>query len=125
MIGVKAFIVTDNDGIIVGTYKIEGHARRFCKDRGYSYEEYQTTDVADYWRTRCELAEECLEQSPCDTDITRRQIEANNAYCNFIANNDAPLNYQVIGTAEMVQNQPTGYHQNINKPTGYHENLNK
>lgn len=33
--------------------------------------------------------------------------------------------YQVIGTAEIVPNQPTGYHQNINKPTGYHENLNK
>ena len=31
----------------------------------------------------------------------------NKAYNKFIANNDAPLNYQVIGTAEMVQNQPT------------------
>lgn len=60
-----------------------------------------------YWRTRCELAEECLEQSPCDIDITRGKIEAYNAYISFIANNDAPLNYQVIGTAEMVQNQPT------------------
>lgn len=82
------------------------------------------TDL-EYWRTRCELAEECLEQSPCDTDITRGQIEAQSAYVTFIANNDAPLNYQVIGTAEMVPIQPTGYHQNVNKPTGYHENLNK
>ena len=64
------------------------------------------TDL-EYWRTRCELAEECLEQSPCDTDITRGQILAHEAYCNFIANNDAPLNYQVIGTAEMVELTPS------------------
>lgn len=41
-----------------------------------------------YWRTRCELAEECLDQSPCDPDITSGQIEANNAYRNFISNNN-------------------------------------
>ena len=55
-----------------------------------------------YWRTRCELAEECLEQTPCDTDIASGQIEAHSAYNKFIAHNDLPLNYQVIGTAEMV-----------------------
>ncbi len=58
--------------------------------------------IEQYWRTRCELAEKCLEQSPCDNDITSGQIKAHAAYNEFIANN--PLgNYQVIGTAEMVQ----------------------
>ena len=29
-----------------------------------------------YWKTLCQLAEDCLEKSPCDPDITSEQIEA-------------------------------------------------
>jgi len=44
----RVFVVTDDDGTIVTTYTIEGHARRFCKDNGYSYTEYIDSDyVAD------------------------------------------------------------------------------
>lgn len=39
----------------------------------------------DYWKQRCLLAEQCLEQSPCDPDITSEQIKALNAYHKFIS----------------------------------------
>ena len=39
----------------------------------------------DYWKQRCELAEKCLEESPCDPDITSDQIKAHNAYNKFIS----------------------------------------
>ena len=39
----------------------------------------------DYWRQRCLLAEKCLEESPCDPDITSDQIKAWNAYHKFIS----------------------------------------
>ena len=42
------------------------------------------TDV-DYWKQRCLLAEKCLEESPCDPDITAEQIKAHNAYRKFIS----------------------------------------
>ena len=40
----------------------------------------------DYWKQRCELAEKCIEESPCDPDITSDQIKAHNAYDKFISN---------------------------------------
>lgn len=40
----------------------------------------------DYWKQRCELAEKCLEESPCDPDITSDQIKAHNTYNKFISN---------------------------------------
>lgn len=45
----------------------------------------------DYWKQRCLLAEQCLEESPCDPDITSDQIKAWNAYHKFIswAGNDS------------------------------------
>lgn len=39
----------------------------------------------DYWKQRCLLAEQCLEESPCDPDITADQIKAWNAYHKFIS----------------------------------------
>lgn len=39
----------------------------------------------DYWKQRCLLAEKCLEESPCDPDITSDQIKAWNAYHKFIS----------------------------------------
>jgi hypothetical protein len=39
----------------------------------------------DYWKQRCLLAEKCLEESPCDPDITADQIKAWNAYHKFIS----------------------------------------
>lgn len=38
----------------------------------------------DYWKQRCLLAEKCLEESPCDPDITDDQIKAWDAYHKFI-----------------------------------------
>ena len=38
-----------------------------------------------YWKQRCLLAEKCLEESPCDQDITADQIKAWNAYHKFIS----------------------------------------
>ena len=29
-----------------------------------------------YWKKRCKLAEKCIEESPCDPDITSDQIKA-------------------------------------------------
>ena len=40
----------------------------------------------DYWKLRCELAEKCIEESPCDPDITSDQIKAHNDYNKFISN---------------------------------------
>ena len=40
----------------------------------------------DYWKQRCELAEKCIEESPCDPDITSDQIKAHNDYNEFISN---------------------------------------
>lgn len=42
---------------------------------------------ASYWEQRCFLAEKCIEESPCDPDITKSQIEAFDAYRVFIENN--------------------------------------
>ena len=39
----------------------------------------------DYWKQRCLLAEKCLEESPCDPDITADQIKAWSAYHKFIS----------------------------------------
>ena len=39
----------------------------------------------EYWKQRCLLAEQCLEESPCDPDITADQIKAWNAYHKFIS----------------------------------------
>ena len=39
----------------------------------------------DYWKQRCLLAEQCLEESPCDPDITSDQIKAWTAYHKFIS----------------------------------------
>lgn len=33
-------------------------------------------ETKEYWKKRCELAEEYIEKSPCDPDITAQQYEA-------------------------------------------------
>jgi hypothetical protein len=43
-----------------------------------------------YWRIRCELAEKCLEESPCDPDISAEQIAAHKSYNEFLKNNIEP-----------------------------------
>lgn len=60
--------------------------------------------IEQYCRTRCELAEECLQESPCDPDITAEQIRAHSIYNEFVMQEHEALgDYQVIGTAEMVE----------------------
>jgi len=59
----------------------------------------------EYWRTRCELAEKCLKESPCDPDVTSDQIRAHASYNEFVMKEHEALcvpQYQVIGTAEMA-----------------------
>jgi hypothetical protein len=46
--------------------------------------------IAEYWSKRCELAEKCLEASPCDPDITEEQALATVEYHEFIRNNQQP-----------------------------------
>lgn len=43
----------------------------------------------EYWKQRCLLAEKCLEESPCDPDITESQIKAWNNYHEFIKSHGA------------------------------------
>lgn len=38
----------------------------------------------DYWKRRCKAAERFIEQSPCDPDITPKQIEAHEAWQEII-----------------------------------------
>ena len=54
---------------------------------GYKYAE---KSLVNYWKTRCELAEKCLEESPCDPDITNEQIFAHSNYNAFLSNNKTP-----------------------------------
>lgn len=37
-----------------------------------------------YWKERCRLAEKCLDESPCDPDITSTQIKAGNKYRGYL-----------------------------------------
>lgn len=37
-----------------------------------------------YWKTRCLLAEKCLEENPGDPDIYPEQIQAHREYDNFL-----------------------------------------
>lgn len=39
---------------------------------------------SDYWKQRCLLAEKCLDESPCDQDVTMEQLSAWKSYHNFI-----------------------------------------
>lgn len=44
----------------------------------------------EYWKKRCGLAERYLEESPCDPDITKKQMEAYLKYKQFLTNNKQP-----------------------------------
>jgi hypothetical protein len=48
----------------------------------------------DYWKTRCELAEKFIEESPCDPDIYEDQLKAWNEYQEFIKPRNTPTNEQ-------------------------------
>jgi hypothetical protein len=51
----------------------------------FVYQHNQSTiPDLDYWKTRCLLAENCLEESPCDPDITANQMAAEATYRDFI-----------------------------------------
>ena len=52
--------------------------------RSLALQEYNHLHAkANYWERRCELAEKCIEESPCDPDITSGQIKAHNEWTNF------------------------------------------
>jgi hypothetical protein len=63
--------------------------RALFKRRNQQYNIHGVSDSllsdVDYWKQRCLLAEKCLEESPCDPDITSDQIKAHNAYNKFIS----------------------------------------
>ena len=40
-------------------------------------------NLVKYWKKRCELAEAYIEESPCDPDIYKEQLDAWNNWCEF------------------------------------------
>lgn len=91
----------------IGTHKqsstIEDHMKEYFS-RWSSYEDKFTSlewyhiflDFYDkilpqinYWKTRCELTEDVLNETPCDPDITEKQIFANMALDKFLNENKA------------------------------------
>ena len=40
-------------------------------------------NLVEYWKKRCELAEAYIEESPCDPDIYKKQLDAWNNWCEF------------------------------------------
>lgn len=61
----------------------------------------------EYWRKRCELAERCLEESPCDPDITKGQIMAHKAYNEFLSSPTDTAIY--TGFIELLQKNNMWY----------------
>lgn len=55
------------------------------KDKPLGVVSRELLSDTDYWKQRCLLAEQCLEESPCDPDITSDQIKAWTAYHKFIS----------------------------------------
>lgn len=53
-------------------------------------------DKYKYWKTRCELAESCLNESPCDTDITSEQIVAHRKYNDFLDSSFEPTENNLV-----------------------------
>jgi hypothetical protein len=41
-----------------------------------------------YWKTRCELAEAYIKETPCDPDTTPEQANAWTAWMDFIKDNE-------------------------------------
>ena len=48
-------------------------------------------DKAIYWKQRCLLAEQFIEESPCDPDITPLQLKAYTEYIEFIRTHKEPI----------------------------------
>lgn len=71
---------------------------------------------AEYWRRRCELAERCLEVSPCDPDITKEQIVAHKAYDEFLSSPDSTALY--TGFTELLER--LGMHYSLSFEDGYY-----
>jgi len=40
-------------------------------------------NLVEYWKKRCELAEAYIEESPCDPDIYKEQLDEWNNWCEF------------------------------------------
>jgi hypothetical protein len=40
-------------------------------------------NLVEYWKKRCELAEAYIEESPCDPDIYKKQLDAWNNWREF------------------------------------------
>jgi len=56
----------------------------------------------NYWKQRCLLAEKCLEENPCEPDITKGQIEAHEAYQQFLNREEkSPVNSNHDANASM------------------------
>lgn len=50
----------------------------------YSFEDIEKISPPDYWKQRCLLSEKCLEECPCDPDITQGQRDAWDNWEEFI-----------------------------------------
>lgn len=54
-----------------------------------------------YWQIRCELAEKCIEESPCDPDITQKQIDSLKEWEEF-KNQPVPSQNELVINAEYL-----------------------
>lgn len=67
----------------------------------------------EYWKKRCELAEKCLKESPCDPDITKAQIEAHQKYNDFLVSVDATA--LLTGFNSLLDELGLGYEHKIDE----------
>jgi hypothetical protein len=67
--------------------RIKTPKRYYKKDEEIDNQTINLLDRLTYWETRCKLAEKCLEESPCDPDITSNQIVAHSEYHKFLKEN--------------------------------------
>ena len=81
----KFFSLTPPKEVKEGDFKKCGEGGNTCSCNNAS--ECGYLNKGDYWKESCLLAEKCLEESPCDPDMTTAQIEAWNDYRDYLEMN--------------------------------------
>ena len=56
----------------------------------------------EYWKKRCQLLENIIDNTPCDSDILTEQIAAHEAYTNFIKENGDPMKLNIQEFLEQI-----------------------
>lgn len=81
----RYFSLTPPKEVKEGDFKKCGGGGNTCSCNNAS--ECGYLNKGDYWKESCLLAEKCLEESPCDPDMTTAQIEAWNDYRDYLEMN--------------------------------------